>query len=98
MGGLFSLYFTCDGAREMILTVDGQLSYQFYALQTAGQRCILPKVRVNSLQICEEIMQNPTDEEIKEILKSAKNIAVVGLSDKPGFILAGVGQGGIAIA
>lgn len=42
-------------------------------------------------------MQNPTDEEIKEILKSAKNIAVVGLSDKPGFILAGVGQGGIAI-
>jgi len=29
-------------------------------------------------------MQNPTDEEIKEILKWAKNIAVVGLSDKPG--------------
>ncbi|MGB5932766.1 MAG: CoA-binding protein [Anaerolineae bacterium] len=29
-------------------------------------------------------MRNPTDEEIKEILKSAKNIAVVGLSDKPG--------------
>lgn len=29
-------------------------------------------------------MYNPTDEEIKEILKRAKNIAVVGLSDKPG--------------
>ncbi len=29
-------------------------------------------------------MRNPTDEEIKEILKRAKNIAVVGLSDKPG--------------
>jgi len=29
-------------------------------------------------------MHNPTDEEIKEILKGAKNIAVVGLSDKPG--------------
>ncbi len=42
-------------------------------------------------------MENPTDTEIKEILKSAKNIAVVGLSDKPGFILARVGQGGIAI-
>ncbi|MFQ5886632.1 MAG: CoA-binding protein [Anaerolineae bacterium] len=29
-------------------------------------------------------MKNPTDEEIKEILKRAKNIAVMGLSDKPG--------------
>ena len=29
-------------------------------------------------------MRNPTDGEIKEILKNAKNIAVVGLSDKPG--------------
>lgn len=29
-------------------------------------------------------MRNLTDEEIKEILKSAKNIAVVGLSGKPG--------------
>ncbi len=29
-------------------------------------------------------MHNPTDEEIKEILKGVKNIAVVGLSDKPG--------------
>ncbi len=29
-------------------------------------------------------MRNPTDEEIKEILTSAKNVAVVGLSDKPG--------------
>lgn len=29
-------------------------------------------------------MQNPTNEEIKEILKRAKNVAVVGLSDKPG--------------
>lgn len=28
-------------------------------------------------------MRNPTDEEIKEILKSAKNIAVVRLSGKP---------------
>jgi hypothetical protein len=28
-------------------------------------------------------VRNPTDEEIKGILKSAKNIAVVGLSDKP---------------
>ena len=28
-------------------------------------------------------MENPTDEEIKGILKRAKNIAVVGLSDKP---------------
>lgn len=42
-------------------------------------------------------MENPTDEEIKEILKRAKNVAVVGLSDKPGFILAEVGQGGIVI-
>ena len=30
------------------------------------------------------------------MLKRAKNIAVVGLSGKPGFVLAGVGQGGIA--
>lgn len=29
-------------------------------------------------------MCHPTDEEIREILKRAKNIAVVGLSDKPG--------------
>lgn len=29
-------------------------------------------------------MENPTDEEIKEILKSARNVAVVGLSDRPG--------------
>lgn len=28
-------------------------------------------------------MRNPTDEEIKGILKRAKNMAVVGLSDKP---------------
>ncbi len=42
-------------------------------------------------------MRNLTDEEIKGILKNTKNIAVVGLSDKPGFILAEVGQGGIAI-
>ena len=28
-------------------------------------------------------MENPTDEEIKEMLKRAKNIAVVGLSDRP---------------
>lgn len=31
-------------------------------------------------------MENPTEEEIREILKSAKDIAVVGLSDKPGRV------------
>jgi len=70
---------------------------RLYALQRAGKRSILPKARPDYLRMCDENMENPTDEEIKEILKRAENFAVVGLSDKPGFILAGVGQGGIAI-
>lgn len=73
------------------------MPYQSYALRRAGKRGILPKARPDYLRMCDENMENPTDEEIREILKRAKNIAVVGLSEKPGFILAGVGQGGIAI-
>lgn len=45
-----------------------------------------PKQGLTIYRCVRRSMQNPTDEEIKEILKSARNVAAVGLSDKPGRV------------